>query len=290
MRGSFFAYSVRFLPGSRAIGAGPFYFRAVVLKNFTDHLQNRIVISYPPQRIVSLVPSQTELLHDLGLGEKVVGITKFCVHPPGWKKAKVIVGGTKNFRFEVIRSLSPDLIIGNKEENYKEGIETLQKEFPVWVSDIITLPDAFRLITDIGEITGVTGEAGALRQRMESAFSKMERLPSMRTLYLIWRNPWMGAGTQTFIHAMLTEAGLVNALQDQERYPQLTDAQLAELNPDVVMLSSEPYPFREKHIAELQSLLPQSKVVLVDGEMFSWYGSRMLYFPPYVQLLKDRLF
>lgn len=269
--------------------SGTFLFSPVMQKIFTDHLQNRVAVPYPPQRIISLVPSQTELLNDLGLGEKVVGITKFCVHPQAWKKSKAIVGGTKNFRFDIIRSLSPDLIIGNKEENYKEGIDSLQKEFPVWMSDIITLSDAFRLVTDIGEITGKTGEAAALRQRMEKAFSTMQRLPPLRTLYLIWRNPWMGAGTQTFIHAMLTEAGLRNALQDQQRYPQLTDAALANLDPDVVMLSSEPYPFQEKHIAELKQVLPKPKIILVDGEMFSWYGSRMLLFPEYVRLLKNRL-
>jgi ABC-type Fe3+-hydroxamate transport system substrate-binding protein len=268
---------------------GPFYFRLVAYKTFTDHLQNKVAIPYPPRRIVSLVPSQTELLHDLGLEEKVAGITKFCVHPAGWKKSKVIVGGTKKFRLDIIRSLSPDLIIGNREENYREGIETLQKEFPVWISDITTIADAFRLVTDIGCITGVTDQAIVLRNKIERTFSKMTRLPPLRTLYLIWRQPWMAAASQTFIHAMLTEAGLVNALQGLRRYPQLTDAAIAALNPDVVMLSSEPYPFREKHIAEVQQLLPQSKIILVDGEMFSWYGSRMLLFPAYVQLLKDRL-
>lgn len=257
---------------------------------FTDHLHNQTSIPYPPQRIVSLVPSQTELLYDLELGEKVVGITKFCVHPSGWRKSKTIIGGTKNFRLDAIRSLSPDLIIGNKEENDQEGIEALQKEFPVWMSDVITLADAFRLITDIGEITGAMAEATALRQKIENTFIAMDKLPALRSLYLIWRKPWMGAGAQTFIDAMMTTAGLINVLQNRMRYPQLTDAEICDLNPDVVMLSSEPYPFREKHIAELQQLVPGSKIVLVDGEMFSWYGSRMLHFPDYILTLKDRLF
>ncbi|MCS6973781.1 MAG: helical backbone metal receptor [Cyclobacteriaceae bacterium] len=255
----------------------------------TDHLGYRITFRYPPQRIVSLVPSQTELLFELGLGEKVVGITKFCVHPPAWRRAKTIIGGTKNFRFDVIRKLQPDLIIGNKEENYRQGIDELKQEFPVWMSDVITLADAFRLITDIGEITGTTTLACTLREKTEQAFAKLEQLPPLRTLYLIWKEPWMGAASETFINEMLTAAGLINVLQHQKRYPELTGDELIRLQPEVVMLSSEPYPFREKHVNELQQLLPQARIVLVDGEMFSWYGSRMLYFPQYVKLLNDRL-
>lgn len=249
----------------------------------------RVTFRYPPQRIVSLVPSQTELLYELGLGEKVVGITKFCVHPPEWRKSKTIIGGTKNFRFDVIRNLQPDLIIGNKEENYRQGIDELKQEFPVWMSDVITLADAFRLITDIGEITGTTTLARMLREKTEQAFAELEKLPPLRTLYLIWKEPWMGAANETFIHEMLTAAGLINILQHKRRYPELTSDELIRLQPEVVMLSSEPYPFREKHANELRQLLPQVRVVLVDGEMFSWYGSRMLYFPQYVNLLKDRL-
>lgn len=256
---------------------------------YTDHLGNSVRVAHPPLRIISLVPSQTELLSELGLEERVVGITKFCVRPAGWKKSKTIIGGTKNFRFDLIRSLSPDLIIGNKEENYRQGIEVLQREFPVWVSDIITIEDAFRLITDIGEITGAPMEADALRKKTQAAFSGLKKLLPLRALYLIWREPWMGAAEQTFIHAMLTAAGLTNALAGKQRYPQLTDDEIRQLNPDVVLLSSEPYPFREKHMVELKHLLPQSEVLLVDGEMFSWYGSRMLHFPAYVQLLKARL-
>ena len=119
------------------------------MNTFIDHLGKQISISFPPKRIISLVPSQTELLADLGLEDRIVGITKFCIHPEPWQKTKTIVGGTKKFRFDVIDSLKPDLIIGNKEENYQGGIEQLKSQYPVWMSDIVTLKDAFAMIREI---------------------------------------------------------------------------------------------------------------------------------------------
>ncbi len=248
-----------------------------------------VTFRFPPQRIVSLVPSQTELLSKLGLDLQVVGITKFCVHPPDWKKSKTIVGGTKNFRPEIIRSLHPDLIVGNREENHREGIEALKKEFPVWMSDVINLESALDMIRALGNITGCTGYAQALATQIESGLTAMETLPGLRALYLIWKNPWMSAGSRTFIHQMMCLAGFINVLENTPRYPQLTDDDMRRLAPDVVLLSSEPYPFREKHVAEIRLLLPEARVILVDGEMFSWYGSRMLYFPDYIRQLKSRL-
>jgi ABC-type Fe3+-hydroxamate transport system substrate-binding protein len=239
-----------------------------------------------PQRIISLVPSQTELLADLGLGDRVVGITKFCIHPEEWRKTKAIVGGTKNFDFDMIRSLNPDLIIGNKEENYQEGIEELQKHFPVWMSDIVTIDDACQMILSIGDISDASEKASALIERIKNEFKSVVRLEPQSTLYLIWKNPWMGAASGTFIDEMLKLSGLRNCLKSKTRYPELTSDEIGQLNPELILLSSEPYPFKEKHMEELQMLCPTSKILLVDGEMFSWYGSRLLKFPTYLEDLR----
>lgn len=250
---------------------------------------NPVVVSSPPQRIVSLVPSQTELLADLGLDSEVIGITKFCIHPKQWRKEKIIVGGTKNFHFDRIHELQPDLIIANKEENYQEGIEQLRQRYPVWMSDIITPEDALTMIGELGNITGKDSEAQKLIADIQQSWSNMVKLPPLRVLYLIWRRPWMGVASGTFIHGMLQLAGLKNCLAQQLRYPELSDTEVLTLEADYVFLSSEPYPFGEKHIEELQNILPNSKIILVDGEMFSWYGSRMRLFADYVTELRSQL-
>jgi ABC-type Fe3+-hydroxamate transport system substrate-binding protein len=280
---------VRFFQGIPKKSGMPFYFSSMSQVTFTDQMGCAVTLSYPPRRIVSLVPSITELLGYLALHEQVVGITKFCVHPAQWRKVKTIVGGTKNFRFDVIRSLRPDLIIGNKEENYREGIDELKQQFPVWMSDVVTLTDALHMIGEVGKITGCPEQGQALSKQIEARFSQLKPLPPLRALYLIWKDPWMGAGQNTFIHSMLTAAGLINVLQNQPRYPRLSDSDIRTLNPEVVLLSSEPYPFREKHVVQLQALVPAAKIWLVAGDMFSWYGSRMLQFADYIEQLKDRL-
>lgn len=242
-----------------------------------------------PAAIISLVPSQTELLADLGLADRVVGITKFCVHPAGWRKTKTIVGGTKQFDFNVIRSLNPDLIIGNKEENYEAGIKQLSAQYPVWMSDIVTLEDSLQMITEVGRLTQTERRAIELRDAIRDSFRELPELPPLRTLYLIWRNPWMAAASGTFIHEMLTLAGVSNCISHLSRYPKLTSQQIQALNPQLVLLSSEPYPFREKHIREINQLCPEAKILLVDGEMFSWYGSRLLNFAAYLQTFRKAL-
>jgi len=260
------------------------------LRTFTDQLGDQVKISFPPQRIISLVPSQTELLADLGLDGRVSGITKFCVHPKAWQKSKPIVGGTKNFRFEVIESLKPDLIIGNKEENYREGINQLKLSYPVWMSDISTSQDAHAMIEQIGILTDTSEQASNIIEQIRGAFSSMDKLPPLRALYLIWRKPWMGAASGTFIHEIMTLAGLQNCLRANSRYPELTNNDIKMLKPQVILLSSEPYPFQEKHTVEIQEISPTAKVIKVDGEMFSWYGSRLRKFPAYLKTLIPMLY
>lgn len=250
---------------------------------FTDHLSRTVFLPSPPQRIISLVPSQTELLVDLGLENRLVGVTKFCVHPPGLRKSKTIVGGTKNYRFDVIEQLQPDLIIGNKEENDQSGIERLAENYPVWMSDIFDLKDSLRMISDLGKITGTEIEADAITLRIEESFRKKLSIRG-RCVYLIWENPKMVAGKSTFIDAMLEWAGFENSTK-KDRYPVIDEDELRALSPEFVLLSSEPFPFAEKHLEYFQWLLPNAKVLLVDGEMFSWYGSRLIHAMDYFKRL-----
>lgn len=238
------------------------------------------VLHYVPQRIVSLVPSQTELLFDLGLGEAVVGITKFCVHPESWFKTKTRVGGTKTVDLEKLISLKPDLIIANKEENVKEQVEALANLFPVWVTDVENVQDACGMIGTMGRITGRTAEAEMLLTQISTGFTELkEAVPadavSPRCVYLIWKNPYMTVGGDTFISDMLHRCGLVNLFAMSSRYPVVELPELKDGICDLILLSSEPYPFRERHLEEIRNELPGVKVELVDGEMFSWYGSRL---------------
>ena len=256
----------------------------MTVKSFFNPHSNPILFSTPPQRIISLVPSQTELLFDLGLNREVVGITKFCVHPGHWRNEKRIIGGTKKFHFEVIDYLQPDLILGNKEENYKEGIEKLSEKYPVWVSDIVSMADAEFMIRQIGDLTGKQNIAETIINKITISFSALKSRPSRRVLYMIWRKPWMAAGFQTFIHTLLTQVGLENCVKD-DRYPELSEEQIKKLNPDLIFLSSEPYPFLERHKQELLRIVPSAKIMLVDGEMFSWYGSRLIKAPAYFNSL-----
>ncbi|WP_142686877.1 helical backbone metal receptor [Chitinophaga polysaccharea] len=253
---------------------------------FIDQLHRQITLDNPPRRIVSLVPSQTELLYSLGLEKEVVGITKFCVHPLTWFREKTRIGGTKNIHSGIIRQLSPDLIIANKEENLAADVELLMQEYPVWVSNIQTLEDAYSMITSVGAITDRVDAAASIVSRIKAGFSSLQPFTTaVPTAYFIWRDPWMVAGGDTFIHHMLQLCGFRNVFGEQPRYPVITATQLANSGCRRILLSSEPYPFKEKHIAELQAILPDAHVQLVDGEMFSWYGSRLLEAPAYFQTL-----
>lgn len=243
---------------------------------FTDMLGREIEVSFPPKRIISVVPSQTELLYDLGIGDEVIAITKFCVHPESWFRTKERVGGTKKLNIEKIRSLKPDLIIANKEENEQAQIEELAKEFPVWISDIQTLPQALQMMQVVGLITGTERNANELVEEIVAGFTKLHKAATpKRVAYFIWYNPWMTVGKDTFISNMIQTIGWQNVFADTTRYTEITLQDLKERNPDLVLLSSEPYPFKEKHVEEIKSVLPNTDVRLVDGEMFSWYGSRM---------------
>lgn len=255
-----------------------------------DQMGRCVEVPVSPRRIISLVPSQTELLAHLGLEEEVVGITKFCVHPARWHQSKTKVGGTKKLRPEVVDRLKPDLIIGNKEENEKGVIEELAKRYPVWMSDIQTIEDALNMIARVGELVNKQEAASRLCHEIADEWQSVRNiaaaLPFRKVLYLIWRNPYMAAGKSTFIHEVLEFLGFEN-MCTEERYPVVELP--AQPAPMWIFLSSEPYPFKEKHIDEIRQLYPQAKVLLVDGEMFSWYGSRMREAPAYFKQLLERM-
>ena len=239
-----------------------------------------------PVRIISLVPSQTELLFYLGLAEYVVGITKFCVHPANWQSTKTIVGGTKNINIEKIRNLNPDLIIANNEENVEEQILELSKDFPVWVTDVTNLQDALEMIYDISQLTKTVSTGRKLVIEIEKSFKNLLiKTNKIRTCYLIWRTPYMTVGGDTFINNMLSYCGFLNLYADLKRYPVVEINDLIEKDCKLLILSTEPYPFQQKHIVELQKQLPGATILLADGEMFSWYGSRLLNAPAYFSQL-----
>jgi ABC-type Fe3+-hydroxamate transport system substrate-binding protein len=262
------------------------------MKEYKDQMNQTIRLSASPRRIVSLVPSQTELLYDLGLDEEVVGITKFCIHPKEWFKSKTRVGGTKDISLAKVSKLNPDLLIGNKEENEKLNIESLKSQYPVWMSDIYTLRDALEMIEQIGELVGKSEKAVEISTSIKKSFDQFKTENSTRfigksptVMYLIWRNPYLSAGKNTFIDSILSECGFSNFIT-QERYPEINLD--SKESPDYIFLSSEPYPFKDKHIKELSLIFPTSKILLVDGEMFSWYGSRLLKVTEYFkQIMKE---
>ncbi len=247
-----------------------------------------IAVPTRPLRIISLVPSQTELLYDLGMGDRVCGITKFCVHPEEWFRSKTRVGGTKNVNYDRVKELQPDLIIANKEENDQVQIEALAKDYPVWVSDIKKMSDALAMIQQVGALVNDETKAAELIDTIAKGFAGIKRAATPTPVaYFIWRNPWMCAGGDTFISNTIENMGWVNVLKDALRYPEITLQQLIPLQPQLVLLSSEPYPFKDQHIAEIKAVLPNAKVQLVDGEMFSWYGSRLVQASGYLSELVE---
>ncbi|WP_109097726.1 ABC transporter substrate-binding protein [Aquimarina sp. AU58] len=245
----------------------------------TDQLGRRIEFLKHPKRIVSLVPSQTELLVSLGISDHIVGVTKFCVHPKTIRNQKAIVGGTKKVNYEKIKKLNPDIILCNKEENTREIVEYLEKEYPVHVSDIFSISEAIEMIKQYGDIFNKKVEANTLiskiRLEKESFDNFVSGMPQKRVAYFIWKDPWMVTGKNTFVDHLLKVNGFVNVFGNKDRYPEISKEELRTIQDlDLIMLSSEPYPFSKKHIDELKNTTT-AKIILVDGEYFSWYGSRL---------------
>jgi ABC-type Fe3+-hydroxamate transport system substrate-binding protein len=238
-------------------------------------------------RIVSVVPSQTELLFDLGLDEEVLGITKFCIHPDEWFHSKTRIGGTKKLNIEKIRALQPELVLANKEENLKNEIEAIAEFTNVYVSDIETFENALKMIEEIGALTNKQSEANKINEDIRAAFDSFQSKQKRKAAYFIWKDPYMSIGNDTFIHIMMEYAGFENVFTDEKRYPEISIEKLKAAAPEVILLSSEPYPFKQEHAHELKEQFPTAEILLVDGEMFSWYGSRLLDAPRYFESLNS---
>ena len=264
------------------------------MKILIDQLGTSHSFEITPKRIISLVPSQTELLYDLGQEAKIVGITKFCVHPYHFKSTKKVIGGTKKVHFEKIRLLQPDLIIANKEENTKEIVEELSKICPVWVTNIITFEDNLQMISDFGQLLNCRIEAQKWIDKINFAYQDflifIKDKPFKKAAYFIWANPYMVAGSDNFINEMLKLNHFENIYDTKGRYPEIElEKMLSDGNPDLVLLSSEPFPFKEEHALEIGRFTNHAKTVFVDGEMFSWYGSRILKAFGYFKMLHKNI-
>ncbi len=248
--------------------------------------------TYKFKRIISLVPSLTELLSDLSLDEEVIGVTKFCVHPREWFELKPKVGGTKNVNIEMVHKINPDLIIANKEENVKEQVEELSMSYTVLLTDIHDLDSAALSILQIGRLTGKYEKSKKLATAIRAKFGGLDIAlkdqVKARAAYLIWNKPYMVAGGETFINDMMHYCGLRNIFSGIKRYPEINLDEISERGCGIVLLSSEPYPFKEKHVREIRKILPLIKIVLADGEMFSWYGSRLLKAADYFELFHSK--
>lgn len=258
----------------------------------TDARGAAISLAHPPRRIISLVPSTTESVHTLGAGGHVVGVTRYCVLPPDAQEKASLVGGTKSPRIDVIRSLKPDLILCNKEENREQDVRELDTVAPVYVAFPRDLTTAFEELRKLGALLHRDDSARNLVDKLERARAALiqesrTRAP-FRFLYLIWQKPYMAVGTSTFIDAFIREAGGRNVVGPKAgRYPQLTVAEIEGLHPDVVLFSSEPFPFETRHATEFLSATNKpsnltGRILLVDGQLLSWHGSRLREGIPYL--------
>lgn len=262
----------------------------MVYQEIVDDLGRKLSIKKHPQRIISLVPSLTELLVDLGLEDKLVGITRFCIHPKRLKKEKAQVGGTKKVNYAKIKALKPDFILCNKEENTKEMVIELQKIAPVYVTAITSIEDTLETVLALGGLLNCSENALKITKTINSEYLKFKEFianqPKRKTAYFIWKSPWMVAGENTFINELLALNNFENSYINQGHYPTVDINQLAKL--DLLLLSSEPYPFQEKDAIALTEKTG-IKTILVDGEYFSWYGSRLIQAFSYFKTLQQSL-
>lgn len=242
------------------------------MPEFKDQLGNSLSIPRNPERIISLVPSITEFLYALGMGERVVGITKFCIYPQIWFQTKTRIGGTKTPDFDKIKALTPDLIIGNKEENQEDDINRLRELAPVYMSDVNSIDDMYEMIRDLAILLGVESEGPRWIEKWK-VYLELNKNKGLgkEALYIIWKDPIMVVGKNTFIDSYLTAIGYKNSVKE-ERYP-VWNENLAD-NPEVVLLSTEPYPFKETDFDYFKTMFPNAEVALISGEECSWYGVR----------------
>jgi len=248
----------------------------MVVKKSTDHLDRTVEFAFPPKRIISLAPGLTDTLYSLGLENEIVGRTRYCIHPQEKVQQAVPVGGTKEIQLDKIRHLKPDLILAEKEENTKEIVEQLEKEFPVYVAEVDSVQTAYKMIADLGKLTNRKQEAEQLLSTIQTGFQNLPKLTGKKVAYVIWRKPYMVVGNNTYIHSLLTSMGFKNVFSTYDgRYPAVTETDFQKAELDYLFLATEPFPFKEKHLTEFREFLPHVKPFILDGEMF-WYGPRMV--------------
>ncbi len=264
------------------------------MKTYKDQLGRTIELTKTPMRIISIVPSITELLHDLGLEDKIVGITTFCVHPYHFSTTKTSVGGTKKVNLQKVKKLNPDFIICNKEENTPEMVKELSEIAPVYVSDVNTIQDSLDLIQQLGNILSCRTEAinlvTKINYKLDDFKLYIHNKPMRKVAYFIWANPWMVAGNNTFINEILKLNKFENIYQNRERYPTIKLEKIRfDGDPRIVLLPSEPFKFNDDHAFEIASYANRSMTVFADGEYFSWYGSRLLKAFDYFKKLQEKI-
>ena len=254
------------------------------MPTFTDQLGKNIQLDNPPAKIVSLVPSITELLFELGLEDLLYGRTKFCIYPKDRVEKVETIGGVMGLDYRKIQKIQPDLIIGSKEENGMNEINEINKEYPVWVSNVTNLEDATEMIRSIGKICSISEKAEKTIKTIREEFEKLNEIPEgvIKGTYLVWKNPLYTINKNTFIHDMLRRSGIENVFADKEKaYPKIQEKEIQEKKPDYIFLPSEPYNFTEKDAKEFRKKFPNSEIRQVNGEYFSWYGSHLLNAPSY---------
>ena len=245
-------------------------------RTIQDALGREITYTYPPKRIISLCPGITDTLFALDLKNEIVGRTRFCIHPSPEVQEIRAIAGTKDIQLDEILQLKPDLVIAEKEENTKEIVEALEQHVPVYVAEVQSVKEAYTMINDLGDVTNRTEQALTLVHQIQEGFDSLRKMTSGSAMYVIWKKPYMAAGDTTYIHSLLKTLGFDNTVENfPGRYPELTNHDIQAANPNLVLLASEPYPFKTKHIPEFQELLPSATILPIDGEMF-WYGPRML--------------
>lgn len=248
---------------------------------YTDSLHRTIDLPHTPQRIISLVPSLTELLHDMGLERQIVGITKYCVHPIHYIVTKSVVGGTKKVDFQIIKDLHSDFILCSKEENTEKMVLELEKTAPVYVSDVNSMDAALDLIKKLGLMLNRRTQAEHIVDKIIFRFKAFQNVikdvPIIKVAYFIWAKPWMVAGNKTFINDMLKICRFENVYAFQDRYPEISIEKLPlREKRDVLFFSSEPYDFSDDEVYEVLQKNRKILTVYVDGQYFSWYGSRLI--------------
>ena len=239
----------------------------------------------PVRRIVSLVPSTTELLCALGLAEALVGVTVYCVEPRDVVRTKTRVGGEKNPDIDAIRGLAPDLVVANIEENRREDVEALRAAgIEVFITYPRSVAESLDMIRELGSVTGAVTAARRLLDELEPLHAAVRaRLAGRRAtpcFYPIWREPWMTIGHDTYIHDLLATCGGANVFADRTRYPTIALEEVAARSPEVVLLPDEPFRFRRAHLRDFETYadmpaVREGRLQLVDGKRFSWHGPRL---------------